>query len=129
VVCGQVVDVVGDDIAGSDPVELVYACKAVVYDGCLSTLLSLEYVGGRGGKFKLPLGSLPFRIMYPMLLSILRSSLRRCPEDARPVTVPILAGAGGWRRRDVASRVIFPFRWGTVPSGSIENDSSCSPAT
>jgi hypothetical protein len=49
VVCGQVVDVVGDDIAGSDPVELVYACKAVVYDGCLSTLLSLECVCRGGG--------------------------------------------------------------------------------
>jgi hypothetical protein len=51
VVCGEVVDVLWDDIAGFNPLELVYAYEAVVYDGGDSTLLSLACVGGgqKGG--------------------------------------------------------------------------------
>ena len=32
VVCGQVVDVVWDDSTGFNPLELVNACEAIVYD-------------------------------------------------------------------------------------------------
>ena len=32
VVCGEVVDVLWDDIAGFNPLELVYAYETVVYD-------------------------------------------------------------------------------------------------
>ena len=50
-VCGEVVDVLWDDRAGFNPLELVYAYEAVVYDSGDSTLLSLARVGGghRGG--------------------------------------------------------------------------------
>ena len=47
VVCGEVVDVLWDDHAGFNPLELVYAYEAVVYDSGDSTLLSLACVGGR----------------------------------------------------------------------------------
>ena len=46
-VCGEVVDMLGDNIAGFDPLELVYTYEAVVYDSGGSTLLSLACVGGR----------------------------------------------------------------------------------
>ena len=36
-----------DDLAGFNPLELVYAYEAVVYDSGDSTLLSLACVGGR----------------------------------------------------------------------------------
>ena len=51
VVCGEVVGVLWDDLAGFNPLELVYAYEAVVYDSGDSTLLSLECVEGwrRGG--------------------------------------------------------------------------------
>ena len=41
VVCGQVMDVIWNNCADFDPLELVYACEAVVDNGCLSTLFSL----------------------------------------------------------------------------------------
>jgi len=83
--------------------------------------------------------------MYPILLSILRSSFPLSPSpqanrliigtavinthtvflDARPVTTTMIAGDGGWRRRDLASGVISPFRGGTIPSGSVESAASC----
>ena len=47
VVCGEVVGVLWDDLAGFNPLELVYAYEAVVYDSGDSTLLSLACVGGR----------------------------------------------------------------------------------
>ena len=46
-VCGEVVDMLWDDIAGFNPLELVCAREAVVYDSGDSTLLSLACVGGR----------------------------------------------------------------------------------
>jgi hypothetical protein len=64
-----------------------------------------------------------------MLLSILRSNRPRCAEDAGSVTVLMLAGAGGWRRRDVSSRATSPFRGGTIPVGNARGASSCSSAT
>ena len=50
-VCGKVVDLLWDDIAGFNPLELVDTYKTVVYDSGDSTLLSLECVEGwrRGG--------------------------------------------------------------------------------
>jgi len=47
VVCGEVVDVLWDDIAGFNPLELICTYEAVVYDSGGSTLLSLACVGGR----------------------------------------------------------------------------------
>ncbi len=64
-----------------------------------------------------------------MLLSILKSNRPRCAEDAWSVTVLMLAGAGGWRRRDVSSRATSPFRGGTIPVGNARGASSCSSAT
>ena len=51
VVCGEVVDVLWDDRAGFNPLELVYAYEAVVYDSGNPALLSLACAGGlhRGG--------------------------------------------------------------------------------
>ena len=46
-VCGEVVNVLWDDRAGFNPLELVYAYEAVVYDSGDSALLSLACVGGR----------------------------------------------------------------------------------
>ena len=46
-VCGEVVDVLWDDRAGFNPLDLVYAYEAVVYDSGDSALLSLACVGGR----------------------------------------------------------------------------------
>ena len=46
-VCGEVVDVLWDDRAGFNPLELVYAYETVVYDSGDSALLSLACVGGR----------------------------------------------------------------------------------
>ena len=43
-VCGEVVDMLGDNIAGFDPLELVCAYKAVIYDGGDSAPLSLKRV-------------------------------------------------------------------------------------
>ena len=45
------------------------------------------------------------------------------------MTVLILAGAGGWRRREAASRATSPFRGGTVPAGSARGAASGSSAT
>jgi hypothetical protein len=47
VVCGEVVDVLWGDIAGFNPMELVCAYEAVVYDSGDSALLSLACIGGR----------------------------------------------------------------------------------
>jgi hypothetical protein len=57
VVCGQVVDVIWDDRAGFDPLELVYACKAIVGNGCLSALFLLECIrrGQVAAGFKSPI--------------------------------------------------------------------------
>ena len=51
VVCSEVVDLLWDDIARFNPLELVCARETVVYDSGDSTLLSLECVEGwrRGG--------------------------------------------------------------------------------
>ena len=46
-VCGKVVDLLWDDIAGFNPLELVDTCKAVIYDSGDSALLSLACAGGR----------------------------------------------------------------------------------
>ena len=46
-VCGEVVDVLWDDRAGFNPLELVYAYETVVYDSGGSALFSLAWVGGR----------------------------------------------------------------------------------
>ena len=46
-VCGEVVDVLWDDRAGFNPLELVYAYETVVYDSVGSALFSLACVGGR----------------------------------------------------------------------------------
>ena len=46
-VCGEVVDVLWDDRAGFNPLELVYAYETVVYDSGGSALFSLACVGGR----------------------------------------------------------------------------------
>ena len=46
-VCGEVVDVLWDDRAGFNPLELVYVYETVVYDSGDSALLSLACVGGR----------------------------------------------------------------------------------
>jgi len=46
-VCGEVVNVLWDDRAGLNPLELVYAYEAVVYDSGGSALFSLACVGGR----------------------------------------------------------------------------------
>ena len=46
-VCGEVVDVLWDDRAGLNPLELVYVYETVVYDSGDSALLSLACVGGR----------------------------------------------------------------------------------
>jgi hypothetical protein len=64
-----------------------------------------------------------------MLLSILSSNRPRCAEVAWSVTVLMLAGAGGWGRRDVSSRATSPFRGGTVPIGSAKGASSGSSVT
>ncbi len=64
-----------------------------------------------------------------MLLSILKSNSPLRAEDAWSVTVLMLAGARGWRRRDVSSRATSPFRGGTIPVGSARGASSCSSAT
>ena len=50
-VCGEVVDMLWNDIAGFNTLELVCAREAVVYDSENSALLSLECVGRwrRGG--------------------------------------------------------------------------------
>ena len=47
VVCGEVVDVLWGDIAGFNPMELVCAYEAVVYDSGDSALISLACAGGR----------------------------------------------------------------------------------
>ena len=47
VVCGEVVDVLWDDRAGFNPLELVYTYEAVIYDSGDSALLSLACAGGR----------------------------------------------------------------------------------
>ena len=47
VVCSEVVDMLWDDIAGFNPLELVCAYEAVIYDSGDSALLSLACVGGR----------------------------------------------------------------------------------
>ena len=46
VVCSEVVDMLWNDIAGFNPLELVCAREVVVYDSGNSALLSLECVGG-----------------------------------------------------------------------------------
>ena len=48
-VCGKVVDLLWDDIAGFNPLELVDTCKAVIYDSGDSVLSSLERVRGWTG--------------------------------------------------------------------------------
>jgi hypothetical protein len=45
-VCGEVVDMLWDNIAGFDPLELVDTYKAIIYDGGDSALPSLERVRG-----------------------------------------------------------------------------------
>ena len=52
VVCSEVVDMLWNDIAGFNPLELVCAREVVVYDSGNSALLSLECVGvARGGSW------------------------------------------------------------------------------
>jgi hypothetical protein len=66
VVCGEVVDVLWDDIAGFNPLELVDTYKAVIYDSGDSALLFAGACagGGQGGELGWLLGSnLPLRIM------------------------------------------------------------------
>ena len=46
VVCSEVVDMLWDDIAGFNPLELVCAYEAIIYDSGDSALLSLACVGG-----------------------------------------------------------------------------------
>ena len=46
-VCGEVVDVLWDDRAGFNPLELVYTYEAVIYDSGDSALISLACAGGR----------------------------------------------------------------------------------
>ena len=48
-VCGKVVDLLWDDIAGFNPLELVDTYKTVVYDSGDSVLSSLERVRGWTG--------------------------------------------------------------------------------
>ena len=45
-VCREVVNMLWDNIAGFDPLELVNTYKAIIYDGGDSTLPSLERVRG-----------------------------------------------------------------------------------
>ena len=49
VVCSEVVDLLWDDIAGFNPVELVDTCKAIIYDSGDSVLGSMECVRGWTG--------------------------------------------------------------------------------
>jgi len=52
VVCSEVVDMLWNDIAGFNPLELVCVREVVVYDSGNSALLSLECVGvARGGSW------------------------------------------------------------------------------
>ena len=49
VVCSEVVDLLWDDIAAFNPLELVHTCKAIICDSGNSVLGSMECVRGWTG--------------------------------------------------------------------------------